>query len=180
LLTTNVSSYRPQHFVVSYGKRSNDANLADSFGLVKKNKLTPSSALVFVSIKRTSPATTSMILYKDNILACLLLLAVASSWSPQLYGVAAADASSNSQLRRRRRQQSNGVLTLQLVDASTGQVVVEELQNGMDITLDDDDNNNPQLNIVAVADTDQAVAAVKFSNGRVEGGQPFSYCGGSI
>ena len=83
----------------------------------------------------------------------------------------------NAQALRRRTQDSDTLLQFQLIDASTGQVVVESLQSGMTVSLDELGlSESPSLNIVAVDDTG-TVAAVKFSNGRVEGGKPFSYCG---
>jgi len=68
-------------------------------------------------------------------------------------------------------------LQLQLIDASTGQVVVDSLENGMTVSLASLGlPESPSLNIVAV-DSSSTVAAVRFSNGRYEGGKPFTYCG---
>lgn len=83
----------------------------------------------------------------------------------------------NAQALRRRTQDSDSLLQFQLIDASTGQIVIESMQSGMTVSLDELGlSESPSLNIVAVDQTG-TVAAVKFSNGYVEGGKPFSYCG---
>ena len=86
-------------------------------------------------------------------------------------------SNNNAHLLRRWTQSSDTLLQFQLIDATTAQVVVERLLSGMTVSLEALGlPESPSLNIVAVDETG-TVAAVKFSNGRVEGGKPFSYCG---
>jgi len=71
-------------------------------------------------------------------------------------------------------------VSLQLIDAPTGAVLVDDIQAGSIInlaTLSGVSTSPPELNLVAV-DTTGAIAAVKFlANGRTEGAAPYSYCG---
>jgi len=123
--------------------------------------------------------------HSNNTLACLLLLISTAGATAKISSSIPVDDATNTHahhsLRHRRDQTTTTTTTqllqFQLIDASTGQVVVNPLRNGMTVSLASLGlPESPSLNIVAVDDSG-TVNFVKFSNGHGEGGKPFTYCG---
>jgi len=117
----------------------------------------------------TRVTTTTVAAY--GLLLVLLVQSACAGGEMMLRGAAAAA----------RRLQEERLVILQLIDASTGRILVDDLRDGDTVNLTPLGvvSSTPELNLVAVDPTGIRISAVKFSNDHVEGGgrAPFSYCG---